>query len=49
MDGMEVTVGNILPEGQGGEDSGREGMVVSCTIEVSCTGVRTDSTGVNTD
>ena len=49
MNGMEVTVGNILPERQGGEDSEREDMVVSCTIEVSCTGVRTDSTGVCTD
>ena len=49
MDEMVVTVGNILLEGWDEEDSGREGMVVSCTIEVSCTGVRTDSTGVCTD
>ena len=49
MDEMVVIVGNILLEGQGGEDSEREDMVVSCTIEVSCTGVRTDSTGVCTD
>ena len=49
MDEMVVIVGNILLEGWDGEDSGREDMVVRCTIEVSCTGDRTDSTGVDTD
>ena len=49
MDEMGVIVENILPEGWDEEDSGREGKVMSCTIEVSCTGVRTDSTGVCTD